>query len=55
MLILRDFEKWKWLLGSFSYSWNCSLRCRGRAFLRLFPTAGQKRHLEFIPESAGMY
>lgn len=56
MLILRDFEKWKWLLGSLSEvslrdSWGCSLIYRGRAFLILFPTAEQKRLLESTPES----
>ena len=56
MLILGDFEKGKWLFGRFSWaapreSWNCSLTCRGRAFLLLISISCPEEASESIPKS----
>lgn len=56
MLILGDTEKGKWLFGRFSWiapreSWNCSLTCRGRAFLLLISVSCPEEAPESIPQS----
>lgn len=56
MLILGNFEKGKWLFGTFSWvtpkeSWDCGLTCRGRVFLWFVSISWPEEAPELIPDS----